>query len=161
MEFASKEETFLAMVVVTRWLPELVGRVEKGVRGMGVVIEKKATVNYPDGKVDPVLVLQGRRGWHLELHLRNAMEDFLTLDRDGTPVRLDPRLFDKEFAEKKLGEVVESRLAMVRAINETRGVGEVARKIQKLGGKYGAYRIWEYNVCDLAGEDGAGGREQR
>ena len=88
MKFASDAETLAAMVVTTRWLPELVRRVE--------------------------------------------------------PVRLDPRLFDEAFAEKKLGEVVESRLAMVRALNETRKVGEVAGKIQKLGGKYGTYRIWEY-----------------
>ena len=161
MKFASGEETFMAMVVVTRWLPELLGRIESGVTAMGIVIEKKATVNYPDGEVDPVLILRGRRGWHLELHLRNAMEDFLTLDRDGTPVRLDPRLSDKEFAEKKLGEVVQDRLTMVRAINESSKVGDVARKIEKSKGMHGTCRIWEYNVCDLAGEDGAGGKERR
>lgn len=44
-----------------------------------------------------------------------------------------------------------SRLAMVRALNGTRKVGEVAGKIQKLGGKHGTFRIWEF-------EDGAGGK---
>ena len=72
------------------------------------------------------------------------MEDFLLLDRDEKPARLDPRLFDGEFADKKLCEVVESRLAMVRALNESRKAGEVAGIIQKLGGKHGTYRIWEY-----------------
>lgn len=146
MEFSSKAETLAAMVVTIRWLPELVGRVEEGVKALGAKIEKRTMVNYPDGKTDPVLFVRGRRGWHLELHLRNAMEDFLLLDRDEKPVRLDPRLLEPEFAEKKLGEVVEGRLAMVRALNETRKVGEVAGKIQKLGGKYGTYRIWEFEA---------------
>ena len=151
MKFASNEETFAAALVVTKWLPELVGRIESGVREMGIMIEKKVMVNSPDGTVDPVLLLRGRRGWQLELHLRNALDDLLTLDRDEEPVRLDPRLFDKEFAETKLGEVVESRLAMVRAINESRRAGEVAKKIEKFGGKHGSFRIWEY-------EDGFGER---
>jgi hypothetical protein len=127
------------------------GRIESGVRALGIVIVKKVMVNQPDGTVDPVLLLRGRRGWQLELHLRNALDDFLTLDRDEKPVRLDPRLFDKEFAETKVGEVVASRLAMVRAINESRRAGEVAKKIEKLGGKHGSFRIWEY-------EDDSGGR---
>ena len=151
MKFASGTETLAAAMVVTRWLPELVGCIESGVRALGIVIVKKVMVNQPDGTVDPILLLRGRRGWQLELHLRNALDDFLTLDRDEEPVRLDPRLFDKEFAKTKLGEVVESRLVMVRAINESRRAGEVARKIEKLGGKHGSFRIWEY-------EDDSSGR---
>ena len=144
MKFSSDAETLAAMVVTTRWLPELVRRIEKGVKALGAKIEKKAVLKFEDGTVCPVLFLRGKRGWHLELRLRNALEDFLVLDRDEKPVRLDPRLLDKEFAEKKMGEVVDSRLAMVRALNETRKVGEVAGKIQKLGGKYGTYRIREF-----------------
>jgi hypothetical protein len=144
VKFSSDAETLAAMVVTVRWLPELVRRVEKGVKALGAKVKKKAMVNYSDGKAGPVLFVRGRHGWRLELHLRNAMEDFLLLDRDEKPIRLDPRLLDPKFAEKKLGEVLESRLAMVRALNGTRKVGEVAGKIQKLGGKYGTYRIWEY-----------------
>jgi hypothetical protein len=151
VEFSSKAETLAAMAVTVRWLPELVGRVENGVKALGAKIEKKAMVNYPDGKTDPVLLVRGRRGWQLELHLRNAMQDFLLLDRDEKPIRLDPRLLDDEFAEKKLGEVVEGRLAMVRAFNRSRRAGDVAKHIQKLGAKHGTYRIWEF-------EGGAGGK---
>ncbi len=133
-----------AMVVTTRWLPVLVRRVERGVKALGVKIKKKAMLRFEDGTVCPVLFLRGKRGWQLELRLRNAMEDFLLLDRDEKPVRLDPRLFDEAFAEKRLGEVVEGRLAMVHALNESRKVGDVAGKIQKLGGKHGAFRIWEF-----------------
>jgi len=167
VNFASDAETLAAMVVTTRWLPVLVRRVEKGVKALGTRIEKKAMLRFDDGTVCPVLFLSGKRGrrscsnrgspgsnepgWQLELRLRNAMEDFLLLDRDEKPLRLDPRLFDEEFAEKKLGEVVEGRLAMVRALNESRKVGEVAGKIQKLGGEHGTFRIWEFG-------DGGGGK---
>jgi len=151
VNFASDAETLAAMVVTTRWLPVLVRRVEKGVKALGTRIEKKAMLRFDDGTVCPVLFLSGKRGWQLELRLRNAMEDFLLLDRDKKPLRLDPRLFDEEFAEKKLGEVVEGRLAMVRALNESRKVGEVAGKIQKLGGEHGTFRIWEFG-------DGGGGK---
>jgi hypothetical protein len=114
------------------------------VKALGAKIMKKAMLRFEDGTVCPVLFLRGKRNWHLELRLRNAMDDFLLLDRDEKPTRLDPRLFDEAFAEEKLGKVVESRLAMVRALNEARKVGEVAGELQKLGGKYGTYRIWEY-----------------
>ena len=144
MQFSAPEETFAAMLVTARWLPELVGRVECGVRKMGVVIEKKVIAHHADGSVDPVLLLRGRRGWQLELRLRNALEDFLTLDRDERPARFDPRLFDKEYAERKLGEVVESRLVMVRAINESKRAGEVAKRVEKLAPGHGTFRIWEY-----------------
>ncbi len=152
MKFSSDAETLAAMVVTTRWLPVLVRRVEAGVKALGAKIKKKAMLRFEDGTVCPVLFLRDKRGWQLELSLQNAMEDFLLLDRDEKPVRLDPRLLDEEFAEKKLGEVVEGRLAMVRALGESSKVGEVAGKIQKLGGKHGTYRVWEF-------EDG--GRETR
>ena len=151
MKFSSDAETLAAMVVTTRWLPVLVRRVEAGVRALGAKIEKKAMLRFEDGSVCPALFLRGKRGWQLELRLRNALEDFLTLDRDEKPVRLDPRLLDEEFAEKKMGEVVESRLAMVRALNESPKASDVAGRLQKLGGKHGTYRIWEI-------EGGTGGR---
>ena len=144
MKFSGKAETVAAMVVTVRWLPELVRRVEKGVKALGAKIEKKAMLRFEDGTVCPTLFVRGKRGWHLELRLQNAFADFLTLDRDETPVRLDLRLLDPEFAEKKLGEVVESRLTMVRAFNRSRRAGDVAKHIQELGGGQGTFRIWEY-----------------
>ena len=144
MKFSSGPETLAAMLVTTRWLPELVRRVEKGVKALGVKIEKRAMLKFEDGSVCPALFLRGKRGWHLELHLRNAMEDFLLLDRDEKPVRLDPRLLDPDFAEKKMRDIVEGRLAMVRAFNRSRRAGDVANEIQKLGVKNSRFRVWEF-----------------
>jgi len=144
VKFSGKAETVAAMVVTVRWLPELVRRVEKGVKALGAKIEKKAMLRFEDGTVCPTLFVRGKRGWHLELRLQNAFADFLTLDRDETPVRLDLRLLDPEFAEKKLGEVVESRLTMVRAFNRSRRAGDVAKHIQELGAGHGTFRVWEH-----------------
>jgi len=144
VKFSSGPETVAAMVVTTRWLPELVRRVEKGVKALGVKIEKRVMLKFEDGSVCPALLLRGRRGWHLELRLQNAFADFLTLDRDEKPVRLDPRLLDPEFAEKKMGDVVEGRLAMVRAFNRSRRAGDVAKHIQELGAGHGTFRVWEH-----------------
>ncbi len=154
MKFSSDADTLGAMLVTARWLPELVRRIESGVQAMGVVIEKKGLARHADGAVDPVLFLRGRRGWELELRLRNALEDFLLLDRDEKPARFDPRLLDPEYAEKKLGEIVASRLVMVRAINESRQAGEVGKRIEKLASGHGTFRVWEY-------EDDGDGQERR
>ena len=154
MNFSSDAETLAAMAITTRWLPGLVRRVEAGVKSVGASIEKKAVLRSEDGTVCPVLFLRGRRGWQLELRLRNALEDFLLLDRDETPVRLDPRLLDPDFAEKKLADVVSARLAMVRALNESRDAGDVADNIQKLGGKHGTFRIWRYEDATRDGRPG-------
>ena len=142
MNFSSDAETVAAMVVTVRWLPELVRRVEKGVKALGAVIMKKAMLRFEDGTSCPTLFLRGSGGWYLELRLQNAFEDFLTIDRDEKPVRLDPRLLDDAFARKKLRDVVEGRLAMVRAFNRSRRPGDVVGHIQKLGARYGRYRIW-------------------
>jgi hypothetical protein len=155
VRFSSDAETLAAMVVTTRWLPELVRRVEAGVKSLGAKIEKKAMLRFGDDTVCPVLFLRGKRGWQLELRLRNAMEDFLLLDRDERPVRLDPRLMDAEFAAGKLADIVSARLAMVRALNESRRAGDVAKHLQKLGGKHGTFRVWQYG--DGGRDDRAGG----
>ncbi len=46
MQFSSPEETLAAMLVTTRWLPELVRRVEAGVKAMGLTIEKRLSARY-------------------------------------------------------------------------------------------------------------------
>ena len=143
MKFSSDAETLAAMVVTARWLPKLVRRTEAGVRAMGLSIEKRLSAQYDNGTVDPVLVLKGRHAWELELHLRNAFEDFLLADREAKPPRLDPRLLDDSFAEGKLADVVAGRLAIVRTIAESRTARDVRRKIEQTARHFEWLRIWE------------------
>lgn len=144
MEFASPDENLAAMLVTARWLPELVNRVEAAVQAMGLTIESRATAEHQDGTVEPVLVLRGRHGWELELRLRNALEDFLLVDREAKPPRLDPRLLDDDYAEGKLSDTVEGRLAIVRAIAGSRTPDEVRDKIGKTSRHFEWMRIWEH-----------------
>jgi len=146
MEFSSPRETLAAMLVTAKWLPELVRRVESGVRAMGLAIEKRLSAQYEDGTVEPVLVLRGRHGWELELHLRNSFEDFLLQDREAKPPRLDPRLLDERYAEEKIADVVAGRLAIVETIAGSRTARDVRRKIEKTAGHFEWLRIWEHEA---------------
>ncbi len=156
MNFRSKEDMLFAGAVVLRWLPELLIRAETGVKGLGLRIVKKVIENYPDGTVEPVLVLKpGRKKgpWSFELRLRNALEEFLTVDRDEDPVRVDPRLLDESFAEEKLASIIEGRLAMVRALSESRDPAEFKRKMEQLASRFEHVRLWEYEDKQKEGDD--------
>ena len=143
MKFASDDETLAAMLVTAKWLPELVRQTEAGVEAMGLVIEKRLSAQHGDGTVEPVLVLKGRRAWKLELHLRNAFEDFLLADREAKPPRLDPRLIDDSFAEGKLADVVAGRLAIVKSIAGSRTARDARRNVEKTARHFEWLRIWE------------------
>jgi hypothetical protein len=56
------------------------------------------------------------------------------------------RLIDPAFAEKKLGEVVEGRLAVARAVRDSSRVGDVARNVKKHGAPDTMYRVWEFET---------------
>jgi len=146
MEFKTKDETAGAMFVVMRWLPELVERVEAGVKRMGLIIKEKRAEMTPGGKASPVLLLKpGRRSrgrWTIELGLRNALEEFLTIDRDEVPARLDLQLFDQAHAERKLSEIVEGRLALVRAMSESRNPEDFKRRAEELAPRFERLRMW-------------------
>ena len=148
MKFASDQELLLALTVTSRWLTEFIRRVETGVRELGLTVVEKSIRNYPDGAVEPVLRLKPRRGvksdWTFELGLRNALEEFLTIDREEDPVRVDARLLDEAFAESKLASIVEGRLALVRALTESRSPAEFRRKMEELASDFEHIRIWEY-----------------
>ena len=86
---------------------------------------------------------RGLDGWTIELGLRNALEEFLCIDRDETPPRLDLQLFDKAHAERKLAEIVKGRLAIIRAMAGSTGPADARKRIEKLGPHFERLRIWE------------------
>ena len=61
MEFASQEETALAMVLTARWLPVLVRSFEKGVQDLGLAVTERSHFVDQDGKACPTLGVRGRR----------------------------------------------------------------------------------------------------
>ena len=61
MEFASQEETALAMVVTARWLPVLVRSFEKGAQDLGLAVTERSHFIEQDSKACPTLGVRGRR----------------------------------------------------------------------------------------------------
>ena len=143
-DFPTQGEMLAAMFITEKWLKELVERFEQGVKDLGLEIESKHMLKYPDGDVEPVFkVKTPRPGWTIELRLGNMLAEFLTLDRDAKPVRMDPRLFDDGFARKKLDELVKSRLDIAWALATSKSPKEVRRKVTKLGKDMARLRMWE------------------
>jgi hypothetical protein len=135
MDFASQEETALAMVVTARWLPVLVRSFEKGVQDLGLAITERSHFIDQDGKACPTLGVRGQR-LTFRLGLRNAMEDFLTVDREARPVRVDPRLVDETYAKAKLADVVAGRLEILKVLEESRDLAEAQARINELAGRF-------------------------
>lgn len=134
MEFASPEETALAMVVTARWLPSLVRSFEKGVQDLGLTITERSHFVDQDGKACPTLSVRGQR-LTFRLGLRNALEDFLTVDREAHPVRVDPRLVEERYAKAKVADVVAGRLKILEVLDESRDVAGAQELIKELVGR--------------------------
>jgi len=160
MEFASQEETALAMVATARWLPVLVRSFEKGVRNLGLTITERSHFIDQDGKACPTLGVQGER-LTFRLGLRNAMEDFLTVDREARPVRVDPRLADEDYARAKIADVVAGRLEILKVLDQSRDVVEAQARISELVGRFEWLRAVFVEDPALAGRRGAGRSPER
>jgi len=135
MEFVSQEETALAMVVTARWLPVLVRSFEKGVQDLGLAVTERSHFIDQDGKACPTLGVRGRR-LTFRLGLRNAMEDFLTADREARPVRVDPRLVDETYAKAKVADVVAGRLEILKVLDGSQDLAEAQARINELAGRF-------------------------
>ena len=148
--FAPGTETAVAMILLARWLPQLVRRFEAEVKAMGLEITRREMEVHEDGTVVPVIHLRckGDNGT-VVLKLRNALDDFLCIDRDAKPAKLDGRLADEGYAERKLAAVIEARLGIVRAIAEARTPEEFHAKVEALAKNFDTFRLVRF---DRAGE---------
>ena len=112
MEFASQDDTLRATLHTLRYLRPLMQAFEAEAKRRGFEIVKRGLYQSGGGVAVPVLVLE-RGDQSAELHMRNAFEDFLLVDREEVPVVVDPRLDDSDYAKTKLADVVESRLELL------------------------------------------------
>jgi len=112
MDFASQDDTLRATLHTLRYLPPLMEAFETEAKRRGFEIVKRGQYQSGGGVAVPVLVLE-RGDQSAELHMRNAFEDFLLVDREQSPVVVDPRLDDSGYAKTKLADVVESRIELL------------------------------------------------
>ena len=90
MWFSTIEERAGAQHLAARWLPELLSKVEAGLRDMGATPRGNFLENEPGRITDSaiaVCVVRGRR--LMELRFEKAFEAFLTVDREGAVSTLD------------------------------------------------------------------------
>ncbi len=172
MNFTSEEDTARAMTATARWLPVLIQSLEASVADLGLTILERSRHTDEDGTVCPILVARGRR-LTFRLELRNALEDFLTLDRDARPVRVDPRLGDEDYAESKLADVVAERLEIVSILDGCDDLDDARQRIGDLAERFAWVRAVAMEdataandggtrrppeppkpVCELFGQDG-------
>ncbi|HOW73296.1 MAG TPA: hypothetical protein PKY77_22075 [Phycisphaerae bacterium] len=131
--FAPGKETTVAMVLLARWFPPLITRFEAGVREMGLEITRRVMERCTDGTVVPVIHVRKKDSDdRLVLKLRNALDEFLCVDRTAKPVQVDARLTDEVYAEQKLAAVLNVRLGIVRAIVESRTPEELQGRVEAL-----------------------------
>ncbi len=135
MDFASPQETALAMVAMVRYLPALIRAFETGVEGLGLTITERVLGRDAEGTALPTLVVSGK---HLtyRLGLRNAVEDFLAVDREARPVHVDPRLDDDTYARAKIADIVSGRLALVKLIEESRDLAQAQERLKGFAGRF-------------------------
>ena len=133
MEFASQEDAIRATLAMALHLPRLVRAFEKGVDRIGLEIIERLALLDEDGVARPILVLRGKR-LHFRLSLRNAMEEFLSIDGEATPFRVDPLLVDDAHSRAKIEDVVAGRMAILDILEESRDVQEAQARIGELVG---------------------------
>ncbi len=139
--FASKEDEHLSLAMLGRWLGPFLSLFEKGVQKLGFVIVKKFSYIDDDGRVDTGLVLQ-KNHRKTRLWLRNALDDFIYVDREENPVRIDPALFDKKSGNQKLRELIKDRLELLRIVSECRSINEVRKRVVDLDDKFERIKIF-------------------
>jgi hypothetical protein len=164
MDFASPEETAHAMAVTARHLPALVRAFERGVQELVLTIVQRTVSRDADGAALPTITAKGR---HLTYHLglRNAIEDFLAVDREASPDHVDPRLDDDTYARTKIADIVSGRLEVLKRVEESRDLTEAQERLKELGDRFASLRSVVIDapdtpegrtkpVCVLVGTDG-------
>ena len=135
MDFASPEDSLRATLAVVRYLHALMQAFEKGAEDLGLRIVERRLLATEDETAAPELVVQGAR-LLFRLGLRNAMEDFLAVDREAKPVRVDPLLDDPTHAKAKIADIVSGRLEILAVLEQSRDVQEAQARAGELAGRF-------------------------
>jgi hypothetical protein len=135
MDFASQDDLVRATIAMALYLPRLLRAFEDGAEDLGLEIVERLASMDEDGVARPVLVVRGKR-LRFRLGLRNAMEEFLAVDREAKPFRVDARLADDAYARSKIEDIVSGRMAILKVLEESRDVREAQARIGELAGRF-------------------------
>ena len=129
------------MLAVLLHLPEFVRRFESGIRALGANITRKKTIQYAGGGIDPTCLVSAGDA-RFEFRLGNALKEFLSVDREETPLRFDYGLQDPVYAEEKLACIVTGRLELARVMIESKTPEELKQRLEAIAGGFEKVRFW-------------------
>jgi len=113
MDFATSDDAERAVFATLHYVGPLVRAFEQNLEAAGFEIVSRRHQDGGGLVPSPVLVLR-RDGREAEMHLGNAIEDFLFVDREESPLRVDPRLMDGTgYGINKMADIVESRIEIM------------------------------------------------
>jgi hypothetical protein len=114
MRFRNMDEEAQALLNIAERLPILLQTAEKFVTDIGWRVAFRVMCGSP-GAPNPTFRLIKNENIKMDFSLGNALDEFLSVDRDDRPMRLDPDLLDEEKARRKLASCLSARIEMARA----------------------------------------------
>ena len=133
LRFETQGERAVAAVLIAKWIDEILAETERGIKALGVVIDKVEMVRGKDGIEEPVFSMQSPNGaWAMELYTGTIIVDLLTVDSVAKTHELDVRVLDTEFAAGKLKAIVRRRMEFLKAAIASRTTEEFKKAVEGL-----------------------------
>jgi hypothetical protein len=150
VKFRNQEEIGEARVATLLYLPQMLSLYEEALKELGVRIVEKFHYKTEDGFIDPGFLIEsdGRR---FELQLGNAFKEFLSIDREESPMRFDWRINDPDQAADKLAGILAGRVELARAFIECETPEEIKKRVEALGKQFQKVRFWRIDQTQKGG----------
>jgi len=141
MEFRNSEERREAEIAILTYLPQMVLLYEQGLKELGAKIVKKYVYRDKSGEVDPAYLIEAGSN-KFEFRLGNALNEFLSVDREEKPMQFDYRINDPKLAQAKLTRIINGRLAIARAFIECKTPEELKKRLEGMSKHFERLRYW-------------------
>lgn len=144
LKFETQGERAVAATLTARWIDEILAETERGIKALGIVIDKVEMVRGRDGIEEPVFKMQSPNGaWNMELYTGTIIVDLLTMDSGAKTHELDVRVLDAKFAEGKLKTIVRRRMEFLKAAVASKTTEEFKKVVEGLSSPNGRILMLE------------------
>ncbi len=97
----------------------------------------------------PAIAIEGiDEDFKFEFYLTNALHEIISIDRDDVPLRFDKGLDDDAYVKRKIENVLESKVAVIRASIEGGSASGIKEKLEAMSGDYERMNIIEIDLED-------------
>lgn len=95
----------------------------------------------------PAIVIEGiDEDFKFEFYLTNALHEIISIDRDDVPLIFDRGLDDDAYVKRKIENVLDSKVAVIRASIEGGNVDGIREKLEAMRGDYERLNIIEIDL---------------